>query len=970
MGILNSCKPRKEVLKGDLDDAIFAADFGQLIAGTAPKVYRDAATFFDNTHPAQQLCRIVQAVFGRLADEKEGGATIRLSTGFGGGKTHTLMTLWHLARHIDDPAMGTDILPAAGRPDHVTMAASDASKAGSEVFARRGKTEVRSLWGELAYQLGGRQAWKSLGDVDDPERQPDEALLEGVIPEGPVLILFDELVIYMAGLSERGQNNLLAFLNKLSAMVERRPQAVMVVTDPARQVAWAQQAAKIESALPAAAQKLDEIFSRKMTDFDPIGEEAAKVIVRRLFQSVDPAAAQSASALYSNLYQRVEEDYPGTLPPEVVSADYAHRIVECYPFHPRLVDTAQDRLGAMQDFQRSRGVLRLFARLIRDVWEAGTDHELVTAGEIDWSSPRIQADLLQRLDRDNFKAAISADIMKHAGELDGGEERGIHRRVGSALLLESLPLETSSGLDPAEVALTVLRPEEAGPEPSEALDRLVSVCWHTYPMPSGRGWQFRYEPNVIKQIEERMADISVEDARSRVLSEAGDYFKGPSFKLVSWPTDASQVADVADLQLVVCETEDLAKEVCAYADHDPSGTSLPRRFGNSVVAVAPTASAFNAAVERAQRLLAAQAIERDHRGSESAKLLTEQLKRVRPELQKAFRIQTCRAFDRVVLAGGVSYPLEEKYQVSEEQILQNPKGQGCLKQFLEGKDLMYEAGDALDVDRFIKDILPGTTPMTDVPEAHTAKAVLERFLSAPGLRIVPEQRIVRQTLVKALEGGKLVIRLGDGRAYDADGYVEGPEGRRRRITGELTYFALDDSVLVTLSDSHCAAEWLKEDVGSKAKDGELPFPAPSEAGPVRVNTWDELLEHSANRPLRNLALRADTPVSAGSLVSLAQPLGAERLSLSVTVGGETKDGGIINFAVNDVKPTHPAKPLDIAQTIFNALQDGEDYEAELELDFGQQGRTGLEQQLQGLADAAPEDIHPDATFDEPLEGTE
>ena len=158
MGILSSCQPRKEVLKGDLGDAIFAADFGQLIAGDASKVYGDAATFFENTHPAQQLCRIVQAVFGRLADPKQGGATIRLSTGFGGGKTHTLMALWHLADHIGDAAMGTEILPAAGRPDSVTVAASDAGKAGSDVFARRGKTQVRSLWGEMAYQLGKREA--------------------------------------------------------------------------------------------------------------------------------------------------------------------------------------------------------------------------------------------------------------------------------------------------------------------------------------------------------------------------------------------------------------------------------------------------------------------------------------------------------------------------------------------------------------------------------------------------------------------------------------------------------------------------------------------------------------------------------------------------------------------------------------------------------------------------------------------
>ena len=772
----------------------------------------------------------------------------------------------------------------------------------------------------------------------------------------------------MATLSERGQGNLLAFLTKLAALAERRPQTVLVVTVPAGQVAWGRQAAQIEKALPAAAQKLDEVFSRKMTDFDPIGDEAAKVIARRLFEHVDQAAAQSASALYNNLYQRVENDYPGTIPAEATSADYAQRIVECYPFHPRLVDTAQERLGAIQDFQRSRGVLRLFARVIRDVWEAGVDHELVTAGEMNWASPRIQGDLLQRLDRDNFKAAVSADVVKHAGELDGGDEHGIHRRVASALLLESLRLGSSCGLDPVQLALAIMRPDEAGPEVAEALDRLVSVCWHMYPLPSGRGWQFRYEPNVIKQIEERMADIPVEEAQSTVRTAAQAYFKGPSFKPVAWPNDASQVSDVADLQLALCENEAVAKEVCAYASYDSSGAALPRRFVNSIVAVAPSPSALNSAVEKAQRFLAAEAIQKDYRDGDTGKLLAEQLKSVLPDLQKAFKLQTCRAFDRVLLAGGASHVLEEKYLVSEEQLLAASQGQGYLKRFLEDKDLMYESGAALDVDRFLKDILPGATPLTDMPEAYTAKAVHERFLAAPGLRLIPDAGIVRQTLIKALEAGKIGIRLEDGRAYDASGCVEGPEGRRRRVTGQLTSFALDDLVFVTLVDSERAREWLKEDTPGKGPEPILP--PPPTGGIARVTTWDDVLKYAQNRPLRRLALRAKKPAAAGSLIALAQPLGAERLSLDLLVSGETKNGGMINLAVNDLKPNHPTKPLNLAQTIFNALKEGAEYEAGLELDFGEEGRTGLEQQLQNLAEQAPEDVHPDATFDKPEGGAQ
>ncbi len=230
--ILRGCTPRKEVLHGDLDDAIFAADFGSLIAGDrCPEVYREPAAFFENTHPAAQLKKVVEVVFGRLADPKEAGTMVRLSTGFGGGKTHTLMSLWHLAKNIKDHKLGTDLLPAAGRPKDVTVVAIDAGKAGLPVFSVHGRTQIHSLWGEIFYQLGGDAALKILGKADDPEASPAEKQIAQILPKGPVLFLLDELVIYMAKLSDRGQGNLLGFINSLAAIAAARPQTVLVVTD-------------------------------------------------------------------------------------------------------------------------------------------------------------------------------------------------------------------------------------------------------------------------------------------------------------------------------------------------------------------------------------------------------------------------------------------------------------------------------------------------------------------------------------------------------------------------------------------------------------------------------------------------------------------------------------------------------------------------------------------------------------------
>ena len=333
----------------------------------------------------------------------------------------------------------------------------------------------------------------------------------------------DELVLYLDKLTEQEVGNLIGFLRTFMTSIVGRKQAVLVITDPKDQPANVQNAVRIMHL----ARTLEQQIGRQATVIEPIGNETAQVIIRRLFDSVDQAAAAKASADHYALYQRVAEDHPNLIPPMARTTDYAERTRVCYPLHPRLLETAENRLRVLPDYNLSRGTLRLFARILRGVWDdPARDPELITAGEIDWSSARIQTDLLQKLDREKFKAAVGADIEGHARELDG-TPWGTHRRVASALLLESLPLEANSGLDSSDVTLAVLRPEDAGTEPSEAMDRLAGTCWHLYPMSgTAHAWQFRYEPNILKQIEQRMGQVPRPDALDRLKTDVQKSFQG------------------------------------------------------------------------------------------------------------------------------------------------------------------------------------------------------------------------------------------------------------------------------------------------------------------------------------------------------------------------------------------------------------------------------------------------------------
>ena len=979
MGVLTGCQPRPEVLQGELDDAIFAADFGDVIADRGPAVYRDPVTFFRNTHPAARLRKLVELVFARLADPNEAGAIIRLSTGFGGGKTHSLIALYHLAKHVADLTLGTDLLPAAGRPSRVHVVAVDAQKPGSKVFSVREGRQIKSLWGEVFHQLDGLAALDVLGRADDPEESPSESQLETVLPSGPLLILLDELVIYMARLSDRGQGNVLGFLQTLMSVVARRPRTALLVTDPAEQRAYQREAAQLGTAVGAATVKLDDIYGRKVSEFNPIEGEAARVIVRRLFEKVDEGAAQRTSAVYHELYKRVIADEPTNLPSGVTEPDYARRIVECYPFHPRLLDTAQDRLGALPSFQRSRGVLRLFARIIRDVWEAQRDIELISAGEIDWASDRIRQDLLQRLGLDPLSAAADADVDRHAGELDGGAPRGVHRRVASALLLESLPLQPNSGLDRAEATLAVLRPDEAGHEPGEALERLAGHCWHIYPLPSGRAWQFRIEPNVIKQVEERMGRISGEDAKSRVQLEARQYFSGPQLKLAAWPRGAKDVPDTfstsTTLQLVLCDDEALARRVCDLSDDADPQAPMPRRYRNAIVAVAPTPDAYAEAIERAQRLLAVEQIEKELRG-ESHRIARDQLARLKPEYQKQFRLQVIRAFDRVIRAGAESKRLTDTIQTSDDNVLRQQVGQAVLTKFLEDNKQVYGPTEELDSDLFVGKVLASATPVVGTTDTYTAKAIHEQLLAASGLRLVRDGGVVRRSILRAVRDGKVVVRVGD-RAYDARGSVAGPPGNRQRDAAALDTVSLDEATLVAEAESTSARAWLQVKAppeaghpSGKCTDGAGPYvvtPPPRVAPPATpVTVYDAALlaEHARTRPLLKLSLGVASPDAARRVLALASPLNAESLAWDISVSGSDSGGVWLSFSVRDAKPNHGIKPLETAAMVSRVLGEGATYDAKLALDFGA-GRSGLADALEALAARLPADTQVFAEFDRP-----
>lgn len=990
LSIRTTCRPRPEVLQSELQDALFAASFAQVTLGEGARVYVDPHVFFRNTHPAHALSTIVRTVFERLVRSDEPGVALRLSTGFGGGKTHALIALWHLARNVSDPTLGTDLLAAAGRPPTVAVVGIDASGWGRDVAVRHPDAISHSLWGELAYQLSGREGLERLGPMDAADRIPDIGLLRQLLPEGPLLILIDELVIYMSNLSEQEAKQVVNFVGMLVSVVTSRAQAVLVITDPANQDAYADQSERLAKALDVAT-KLDSVLSRAISDYDPIGDETAQVISRRLFEHVDRAAADTASSEYFAAYQRVVSELPAALPTSAATHDYAERIVRCYPFHPRLMATAQDRLSSIQDFNRSRGVLRLFARMLRDIWSQQRDPYLLSAGELNWADDRIQADLLHRLNRDSFRGAVDADVLGHAAELDKEYGTDIHRRVASALLLESLPMSGDTmAMDRRDLTLAVLRPSEMGSEPSQALDRLVSVCWHTYHDASREHFEFRYEPNIHKIIEERAPGIPLEDARQRLLTMVLSNFQGGMFRVVSYPTAPSAVADGAVLTLVLADDEALARRVVEFQNEPQDTAPFPRRFRNAIVAIAPRTDVLEQAIATERRLLAANELLTEHRRDKGPREVRDQIEAVINDLGIKVRREGLRAFERVLLQGRQTLTLSEDYMVTREGPLDVASGQERLLKFLEDKRLIFKVGDALDVGLLVERLLPGGTPDVAHPGAVRADSVYERALESKDLRLMRNGNPVSDAILRAVSDGRLVVRLANGQAHDATGCVAGPPGARLRAERPLASVPLESDVLLAPPDAPCVMAWLRTDepqpksvsglltleeaarrkratvaaveealrlglVHGQMVDGvphvlddaafALWFPSATLDQNVTAYSWDEAVRYAATRPLLSVTLKASEVDAANRLLSAAHPLGVPRQALRLQLEGQLRDGGSLNLAFDDVPPNAPVNPVEQVRRLARACQVIAYFEGELRLLLGQ-GQRNMQALLQ------------------------
>lgn len=559
--IFESCKPRADVEAGTTKDEQFAADLAQVVKGTAPKEYADAATFFRHSYPTRGMKDLLKTVCTRLSGKGgEIASIIRLDTQYGGGKTHCLIALTHAVRGMQGVENVADFVDPALLPQgDVRVAALDGENADpADGLTLEGDVRAYSLWGELAYRLAGLKGYQRVANADQKHTAPGAETLIELFGGKPTLIMLDEVSVYLRKVEKvhaGASDQFTAFIQALFKAVESTPQVMLVLTLAVGKDAQARDAYKLEHerAMQALAEA-ESVISRKATQLNPTEEdETAEVLKRRLFETVNPAAAEAVVAEYARLWSRNE----GELPAEAGSAEARELFRRGYPLHPETLNVLTEKLSSLRNFHRTRGMLRMLARTVHQLWKKRPPDALaIHPHHIDLGFTPIRDEVTTRLEQGDYAPAIKTDVAAVPGDEPAISQQvdtqyypgqvPVTAYVAGTIFLNTLAYgESASGISAEHLKLSVCSPRLEPSFVEQARLRFMQEALFLDDRP-GALMRFMAQPNLEAMIRRIMRDeIDTAEVRAQLQEHIRKLFgvSGSPFSLVPFPSGSYEVDD-------------------------------------------------------------------------------------------------------------------------------------------------------------------------------------------------------------------------------------------------------------------------------------------------------------------------------------------------------------------------------------------------------------------------------------------
>ena len=654
--------PREDLREGKpLDASEFAVHLDQVREGRAPADYQKPERFFERTYLTKNLASLASEVIRRLSGERtETNAIFNLATQFGGGKTHALTLLYHLAKH--GPAANNwvgvpQLLSRAGMAN--VPKAATAVFVGTEFDSITGRggadgTPLRKTpWGEIAWQLGGQTAFAIVAEHEAQMTAPAGEVIRSFLPKGkPSLILMDELMNYVSRSRKSGLGaQLYNFLHNLSEVARGMDSVVLAVSIPASEL---EMTAEDQSDYERFKKMLDRLGKAIVMSADA---ETSEIIRRRLFEWDERAVTSDGKVMLTkdaletcNEYADWVVEHRQQLPSQFNVDAAREAFAATYPFHPAVISVFERKWQALPRFQQTRGVLRLLALWVSRAYQQGFKgaHKdaLIGLGTAPLDDAMFRSAVFEQLGESKLEGAVTTDICgkrdSHATRLDAEAQETIknarlHRKVSTAIFFESNGGQAKAEATVPEIRFAVAEPGLDIGNVETALEALTESCY--YLAVERNRYHFSLKENLNKRFCDRRATIPSAQVEEHIHGEIQKVFSaGVGAERIYFPEKTIQVADRPAVTLVVLAPDQSMQDEKATGPFVETmtreyGTSA-RTFKSALIFCVPESP--DALREDTRKVLAWEAIEDDDLKLDETQLhqLGESLKKARRDLKE------------------------------------------------------------------------------------------------------------------------------------------------------------------------------------------------------------------------------------------------------------------------------------------------------------------------------------------------
>ena len=625
--------PHPDVLENRFKQAEFAADLFAVDSGNAEGDYATPRSFFGITFLTEGLKRVLVSALQRLCGQG-GDPVIGLQTAFGGGKTHTLLALYHLARHMAEGGDPTDVpglRPLVEGFGKVTwpepqLAAFVGSSKGTDVsLTLKDGPRLRTLWGYLAWRLAREAGLKLVAEAEAARTNPGSELMVEVFRlAGPSVILLDELVMFARQLDDARFEAFLSFIQSLTEAAKMAP-GVLIVGSLIESGPEAGGSRGLEALV-----RLEKVFGRVQSAWLPAsGNETYEIVRRRLFQALDAdgeRAREDTVRAFADFYRRNAAE----LPPRVRQPSYQKKLRLSYPIHPELFDRLSRDWSTLEKFQRTRDVLRFMANVVGVLWQERVPDPLILPARVPVAHERVRTSVLYPLDP-HFASVVDSEVDGDGSlpwQLETNPSRRISQaraasRAARAVFLCSAPLvgQPNAGLTGQGLRLACAEPGDQLAIFGEALRELSEGATYLHEH-AGRYW-FSTQPT-LNQLADGLARAlpahEVDEAIIAVLREDAKTRSG-FHRVFGAPDDPTTIDEVDAISLVILgpKTAHLGRgpgksdATAAVTDTLMRCRRAQRRVKNNLLFVAADAAQLATAREAMRRALAWESIGGDPR---------------------------------------------------------------------------------------------------------------------------------------------------------------------------------------------------------------------------------------------------------------------------------------------------------------------------------------------------------------------